>query len=157
MQRSNGTEGEQEEVSLALFGMRNYWEMGDKVVGEIIKKASLLAQQRRSFVLSVLIDYYDCADKGYDRAGFARVERLYFPKLKEEERLMPEMEFTYDKAAKADKAAKQAMRKGKQLGIEQGRLDTARHLLLEGVDEQIICKATKLSKQELAKIKRDLD
>ncbi len=146
-----------EEVSLALFGMRNYWEMNDKVVGEIIKKARLLAQQRRSFVLSVLIDYYDCADKGYDRAGFARVERLYFPKLKEEERLMPEMEFTYDKAARADKAAKQAMRKGKQLGIEQGKLEMVKRLLQAGVDELAICEAAQLSKRELDQIKRSLD
>ena len=135
--------------------MRNYWEMNDKVVGEIIKKARLLAQQRRSFVLSVLIDYYDCADKGYDRAGFARVERLYFPKLKEEERLMPEMEFTYDKAAK------QAMRKGKQLGkqegIEQGKLEMVKRFLRAGFDEQAICKAAQLSKRELAQIKRNLD
>ena len=140
---------------MALFGMRNYWEMNDKVVGEIIKKARLLAQQRRSFVLSVLIDYYDCADKGYDRAGFARVERLYFPKLKEEERLMPEMEFTYDKAAK------QAMRKGKQLGkqegIEQGKLEMVKRFLRAGFDEQAICKAAQLSKRELAQIKRNLD
>ena len=126
-------------------------------MGEIIKKARLLAQQRRSFVLSVLIDYYDCADKGYDRAGFARVERLYFPKLKEEERLMPEMEFTYDKAARADKAAKQAMRKGKQLGIEQGKLEMVKRLLQAGVDELAICEAAQLSKRELAQIKRNLD
>ena len=146
-----------EEVSLALFGMRNYWEMNDKVVGEIIKKTRLLAQQRRSFVLSVLIDYYDCADKGYNRAGFARVERLCFPKLKEEERLMPEMEFTYDKAAKADKAAKQAMRKGKQLGKQLGKLEMVKRFLQAGVDEQTICEAAQLSRQELAQIKCDLD
>ena len=44
-----------------------------------------------------------------------------------------------------------------RLAIEQGKLSTTKHLLLEGVDEQIICKAVWLSKQELAKIKRDLD
>ena len=89
-----------EAVCLALFGMRSYWEMDEDVVCDIIKKARLLPEEERAFVLNMLMDYYECADKGYDRAGFARVERLYFPKLKEEERLMPEMEFTYDKAAK---------------------------------------------------------
>ncbi|MDE3269138.1 MAG: Rpn family recombination-promoting nuclease/putative transposase [Pseudomonadota bacterium] len=112
-----------EEVSLALFGMRNYWERDDEVVAKIIKKARLLPHERRSFVLGVLMDYYEHADKRYGKEGFARVERKYFPNLKEEERLMPEFEFTYDKLArleKAEKAAKQAIIKGRQEGIKQG-------------------------------------
>ena len=147
-----------EAVSLALFGMRNYWDMDEEVVVEILKKARLLAQQEREFVLSVLMDYYECADKGFDRKGFDRVERKRFPHLKEEERLMPEIEFGFDRARQQGKqlGIEQGIEQGKQLGIEQGRLDTARHLLLEGVDERIICKAAKLSKQELEEIKRSL-
>ena len=117
------------------------------------------------------MDYYDCADKDYGRKGFDKVERKRFPHLKEEERLVPTMEFGFDRAKK--EGMQQGLRKGrqqgrqqgkqlgieqgKQLGIEQGRLDTARHLLLEGVDERIICKAAKLSKRELEEIKRSLD
>ncbi len=108
-------------------------------------------------MLSVLMDYYECADKGYGREGFARVERKRFPRLKEEERLMPTIEFGFDRAKQ--QGLRQGLRKGKQLGIEQGiergiergRLDTAKRFLLAGVDEEIICQAaqrtTALSRQ----------
>ena len=57
------------------------------------------------------------------------------------------------------------MRKGKQLGIElgmqrgikQGKLETIKGFLLAGFDEEDVCKAAQLSKQELAQIKRSLD
>lgn len=39
-----------------------------------------------------------CADKGYDIKGFAKIERKRFPHLKEEERLVPEMEVGLDRA-----------------------------------------------------------
>ena len=144
---------------MALFGMRNYWDMDDDVVGEIIDKARLLPRQERDFVFSVLIDYYECADKGYDRKGFARVERKRYPHLKEGEGLVTTVELGFDRAKQ--EGMRQGMRKGKQLGIEKGiklgKLDTARQLLLDGYDEQAICRATKLSKKELAEIKRSLD
>ena len=140
-----------EAVSLALFGMRNYWDMDEEVVVEILKRARLLARQEREFVLSVLMDYYACADKGFGRKGFDEVERKRFPHLKEEERLMPEIEFGFDRARQ------QGRQLGIKQGVEQGRLETVKHFLLEGVDEQIICKAAKLSKQELEEIKRSLD
>ena len=152
-----------EAVCLALFGMRNYWDMDDDVVGKIIDKAHLLPRQERDFVFSVLIDYYECADKGYDRKGFARVERKRYPHLKEGEGLVTTVELGFDRAKQ--EGMRQGMRKGKQLGIEKGiekgiklgKLDTARQLLLDGYDEQAICRATKLSKKELAEIKRSLD
>ena len=77
-----------EAVSLALFGMRNYWDMDEEVVVEILEKAHLLPQQERAFVLSVLMDYYECADRDLGREGFNKVERKRFPHLKEEERLV---------------------------------------------------------------------
>ena len=128
---------------MALFGMRNFWEVDEGIVVQTLKKAHLLPKQEREFVLNVLIDYYECADKRYGREGFAKVERKKFPKLNEEERLVPEMLFGLDRA--------------KQEGIKQGKVDTVKRFLQEGVDERIICKAAKLSKQELAKIKRDLN
>ena len=57
----------------------------------------------------------------------------------------------------SDRAKQQGIEQGKQQGIKLGKLDTARQLLLDGVDERIICKAAKLSKKELAEIKRSLD
>ena len=176
-----------EAVSLALFGMRNYWDMDEEVVVKILEKAHLLPQQEREFVLSVLMDYYECADKGYGRKWFARVERKRFPHLKEEERLVPTMEFGFDRAKQ--QGMRQGMRKGKQLGIErgkqlgiergkqlgiergkqlgiergkqlgieQGKLEMVKRFLQAGFDEQDICKAAQLSKQQLTQIKRNLN
>ena len=146
-------------VCLALFGMRSYWEMDEDVVCDIIKKARLLPEQERAFVLSMLMDYYECADKGYGMQGFNAVERKRFPHLKEEDRIVPEMEFGLDRAKK--EGIQQGLRKGKQqgklLGIEQGKLEMVKRFLLAGFDEQEVCKAAQLSKQELAQIKRSLD
>ncbi len=118
-------------------------------------------------MLSVLMDYYECADKAYGREGFAQVERKRFPRLKEEERLMPTIEFGFDRAKQ--QGLRQGLRKGKQLGVEQGieqgiergiergRLDTAKRFLLAGVDEEIICQAAQLTTEELDDIKRRLE
>ena len=133
-------------VHLALFGMRNFWDIDEDIIAQTLKKARLLPQEEREFVLNVLIDYYECADERYGREGFAKVERKKFPNLKEEDRIMPEMLFGLDRAKE----------EGKQQGIEQGKLEKLemiKRFLLEGIDERIICKATKLSKQELDKIK----
>ncbi len=43
-------------VSLALFGIRNYWDMDEEVVVKILKKARLLPQQEREFMLNVLAE-----------------------------------------------------------------------------------------------------
>ena len=131
----------------------------EDVVHEIIKKARLLPEEERAFVLSMLMDYYECADKGYGMKGFNAVERKRFPHLKEEDRIVPEMEFGLDRAKK--EGMQQGLRKGKQqgkqLGIEQGKLEMVKRFLLAGFDEQEVCKAAQLSKQELDQIKRSLD
>ena len=146
-------------MHLALFGMRNFWEVDEEIVTQTLKKARLLPQEERNFVLNVLIDYYECADERYGRGGFAKVERKKFPNLNEEDRLVPEMLFGLDRAKEEGKqqGIRQGLRKGKQQGIEQGKLEMVKRLLLEGVDEQTICKVAQLSKQELARIKRSLD
>lgn len=148
-----------EAVCLALFGMRNYWEMNDDVIGDILDQAHLLPEEKQAFVLSTLMDYYDSADKGYGLEGFNRVERERFPDLKEEDRIVLDMELGFDRARK--EGMQQGLRKGKRLGklqgIEQGKLEMVKRFLLEGVDEKTICKAAHLSKRELTQIKRDLD
>ena len=85
-------------VHLALFGMRNFWEVDEEIIAQTLRKARLLPQEERNFVLNVLIDYYECADARYGREGFAKVERKKFPNLKEEDRIMPEMLFGLDRA-----------------------------------------------------------
>ena len=67
--------------------------------------------------------------------------------MAQEERLETMLETQSDRAEQ----------RGIEKGMRKGKLDAAKHLLMEGVDERIICKAAKLSKQELAKIKRDLN
>ena len=56
-----------------------------------------------------------------------------------------------------EQGIKQGIEQGRSEGLEQGKLEMLKGLLLAGADEEIICKAAKLSKKELAKIKRSLD
>ena len=150
-------------VSLALFGMCNYWDMDEDIVVKILKQARLLPQQEREFMLNVLMDYYECADKGYGYKEFAKIERKRFVHLKEEERLMPEMEFGLDRARKEgmEQGLRKGMRKGKQLGIEQGvekgLVDVALRLLEKGIGVEEICEITKLSRSKITKLKSGLD
>ena len=97
------------------------------------------------------MDYYECADKGYGKKGFARVERRRFPHLQEGERLVPTMEFGFDRAKR------QGMRKGKQLGIEQGKQDAAKRMLARGMSDDQICDVLQLSAKELIQIKGSLN
>ena len=151
-----------EAVCLALFGMRNYWEMDEDVVHEIIKQARLLPEEERAFVLNMLMDYYECADKGCGLEGFNTVERKRFPHLKEEDRIVPEMEFGLDRAKK--EGMQQGLRKGKQLGIEQGKQqgieqgkrDIVERMLARGMPDDQICDVSQISTMELAAIKREL-
>ncbi len=143
-----------EAVSLALFGMRNYWDLDEEVVVKILKKARLLPRQERGFVLSVLMDYCECADKAYGREGFAQVERKRFPRLKEEERLMPTIEFGFDRAKQ--QGLRQGLRKGKQQGIEQNRQDAATRMLTRGMPDEQIRDVLQLTTEELDDIKRHL-
>ena len=67
---------------------------------------------------------------------------------------MPTIDFGFERAERQGR--EQGIEQGREEGREQGKWDTAKKLLLEGVDERIICKAAQLTKQALAKIKRDL-
>ena len=134
-------------------------------------------------MLSVLMDYYECADKGYGKQGFDKVERKRFPHLKEEERIMPTMEFGLDRAKQQgvrqglrkgkqlgieqgieqgrEQGMQQGMRRGKQLGIEQGiekeRQDAANRMLTRGMPEEQIQDVLQLTAEQLDNIKRKLE
>ena len=71
---------------------------------------------------------------------------------------MPTIDFGFERAERQgrEQGIEQGREEGREEGREQGKWDTAKKLLLEGVDERIICKAAQLTKQALAKIKRDL-
>ena len=126
--------------------MRNYWDMDEEVVVEILKKARLLAREEREFVLSVLMDYYECADKGFGWKGFDKVERKRFPHLKEEERLMPTMEFGFERAE----------RQGREQGIEQKCHEAVTRMLTRGMPEEQIMDVLQLTAEQLEKIKQRL-
>ncbi len=135
----------------AVQGMAEVWDANDDTVAALLTKGRLLSPEDGAFILENLSVYYVSADNAVGEGDFDRVDRERWPDLAQEERLEAMLE------TQSDRAKQLGIEQGKQLGIEQGKLDTARHLLLEGVDERIICKAAQLSKQELAKIKRDLN
>ena len=131
----------------AVQGMAEVWHANDDTVAALLTKGRLLSPEDGAFILENLNVYYVSADNAIGEGDFNRVDRERWPNLAQEERLETMLETQSDRA--------------KQLGIQQGmrkgKLDTAKHLLMEGVDERIICKAAKLSKQELEKIKRELN
>ena len=139
----------------AVQGMAEVWHAGDDTVAALISKGRLLSPEDGAFILENLNVYYINADNAIGKDDFNRVDRERWPDLVQEERLGTMLE------TQSDRAEQLGIEKGKQLGIEHGiklgKLDTARQLLLEGYDEQAICRVTKLSKQELAKIKRELN
>ena len=143
----------------AVQGMAEVWHANDDTVAALLTKGRLLSPEDGAFILENLNVYYVSADNAIAEGDFNRVDRERWPDLAQEERLETMLETQSDRAERLgiEKGKQLGIEQGKQLGIEQGKLDTARHLLLEGVDERIICKAAQLSKQELAKIKRELN
>ena len=139
----------------AVQGMAEVWHANDDTVAALLTKGRLLSPEDGAFILENLNVYYVSADNAIGEGDFYRVDRERWPDLAQEERLETMLE------TQSDRAEQLGIEKGKQLGIEQGiklgKLDTARQLLLDGYDEQAICRVTKLSKQELAKIKRELN
>ena len=86
-----------------------------------VGKPRLIPPRDRGIIMNVLTDYYDYTDKGLGRKEFDRVERRRWPSLREEERLMPTIEFTIDKVnRKIDEAKRVAMQEGRQEGRQEG-------------------------------------
>ena len=143
----------------AVQGMAEVWHATDDTVAALLTRGRLLSPEDGAFLLENLSVYYESADNAIGEGDFNRVDRERWPDLAQEERLETMLETQSDRAKQLgiEQGKQLGIEQGKQLGIEQSKLDTAKHLLMEGVDERIICKAAKLSKQELAKIKRSLD
>ena len=147
----------------AVQGMAEVWHADDDTVAELISKGRLLSPEDGAFILENLNVYYVNADNAIGEGDFNRVDREKWPDLAQEERLEAMLETQSDRAERL--GIEKGMRKGKQLGIEQGKQlgiergmrDMVKRFLRAGFDEQAICKAAQLSKQELAKIKRDLN
>ncbi len=147
----------------AVQGMSEVWHANDDTVAALLTKGRLLSPEDGAFILENLSVYYENADNAIGEGDFYRVDRERWPDLAQEERLETMLETQSDRAKQLgieqgkQLGIEQGKQQGKQLGIEQGKLEMVRRFLMEGVDERIICKASQLSKQELAKIKRDLN
>ena len=143
----------------AVKGMADVWDATDDTIAELLTKCRLLPSEDGGFMLENLNKYYISADNAVDEGDFNRVDRERWPDLAQKERLETMLETQSDRAKQQgiEQGKQQGIEQGKQQGIKLGKLDTARQLLLDGVDERIICKAAKLSKKELAEIKRSLD
>ena len=131
--------------------MAEVWRANDDTLAELISKGRMLAPDDRSFILEALNVYYVCADNMVKEGDFMRVDRERWPDLAEGERMENILELP------SERAERRGIEKGMQQGIEQGKMDMVKRLLLDGVDEQAICRAAQLSKRELAQVKRSLD
>ena len=143
----------------AVKGMTEVWHATDDTVAELLTKCRLLPSEDGGFMLENLRTYLISADNAIDEGDFNRVDRERWPDLAQEERLETMLETQSDRAKQ--QGIEQGIEQGKQLGIEQGieqgKMDMVKRLLLDGVDEQTICRAAQLSKHELAQIKRSID
>lgn len=142
----------------AVQGMAEVWDADDDTVAALLTKGRSLSPEDGAFILENLNVYYISADNAIAEGDFSRVDRERWPDLTQEERLEAMLETQSDRAEQIgiEKGKQLGIEKGKLLGIEQGKLEMVKRFLLEGVDEQIICKAAQLSKRELTQIKRSL-
>ena len=130
----------------AVQGMAEVWDADDDTVAALLTKGRLLSPEDGAFILENLNVYYVSADNAIAEGDFNRIDRQRWPDLAQEERLEAMLETQSDRAE----------RLGIKRGIEQGKLEMVKRFLQAGVEEQTICRAAQLSKQELAKIKRSL-
>ena len=126
--------------AIIIHAMGEVWS-ADETVAFIVDRVRLLPPEDAWFLLTSLIDYYKSADIGIEREDFDRVDRKRHPNL-QEDRLMPAIEFSLDKA--------------EERGIRKGIQEVAMRLLQAGVDEKNIRMAAKISAKELAALKRKL-
>ena len=141
-------------IAMILYGM-SVWDADENTIAHLLAKAHDLDRAEASYLATTLNDYYIHADNFVEESDFERVERERWPDLKEEDRIMQTYYFGPERYRREGIA--QGIEQGIEQGFEQGKLEMVKSLLLAGADEQIICKAAKLSKKELAKIKRSLD
>ncbi len=136
--------------AIIIHAMGEVWSANDETVAFIVDRVRQLPPEDAWFLLIALMDYYKSADTGIEREDFDRVDRKRHPNLQEEDRLMPAIEFSLDKAEE------RGIRKGMQEGMQEGRQEVAMRLLQAGVDEETIRTAAQISVKELAALKRKL-
>ena len=144
--------------AIIIHAMGEVWSANNETVAFIVDRVRLLPPEDAWFLLIALMDYYKSADTGMGLKDFDRVDRQRHPNLQEEDRLMPAIEFSLDKAEKRGirKGKLLGMQEGKQEGRQEGRQEVAMRLLQAGVDEETIRTAAQISVKELADLKRKL-
>ncbi len=161
-------------AGIILYAMRNFWQATKEHLAVIIKKCSKIDRNDAKLLLAGLMSYYEHADKGLGREEFDRVERDLWPRIREEDRLMPEILLGYDRyfaeglakgqAKGLTKGLTEGLTKGRTEGLTEGltkgrteeRSAVAIRLLKAGVDEGIVRQTTKISKKELTQLKKSL-
>ncbi len=141
-------------AGIILYAMRNFWRATKEHLAVIIKKCSKIDRNDAKLLLAGLMSYYEHTDKGLGREEFDRVERDLWPRIREEDRLMPEILLGYDRYFAEGLAKGQA--KGLTKGRTEERSAVAIRLLKAGVDESIVRQTTKISKKELTQLKKSL-
>ncbi len=136
-----------ESTGVVIEAIRRFWRATEEDVALLLRKAREIPAVHRGIVMIPLTDYYEYTDGGFGRGEFDRIEREYWPGLREEERLMPTIEFSLDKAE----------RRGIEQGIERKQRDVVARMLAKGMPDEQICDVIQLSGEELADIKRTLN
>ena len=126
--------------------MCELWDANDDTLALILEKARRLTRAEAVNLLAALRDYYHSADNSIDRQDFARVERERWPDLKEEEKLMPTIDFGFERAE----------RRGREQGIEKNRREAVTRMLTRGMPEEQILDVLQLTAEQLEKIKQQL-
>ena len=140
--------------AIIIHAMGEVWSANDETVAFIVDRVRLLPPEDAWFLLIALMDYYKSADTGIGLKDFDRVDRQHHPNLQEEDRLMPAIEFSLDKAEK--RGIRKGKLLGKQEGMQEGKQQMIMNLLQAGVDEETIRTAAQISVKELAALKRKL-
>ena len=144
--------------AIVIHAMGEVWGADDETVAFLVERIRQLPDEDAWFLLIALMDYYKSADTGIGLEDFDRIDRKHHPDLQEEDRLMPAIEFSLDKAE--ERGIRKGMQEGKQLGMQEGkqegRQEVAMRLLQAGVDEETIRTAAQISSKELATLKSKL-
>ncbi len=159
-------------LAIIAYGMGELWDANDDTLAYLFDKAQYVPRSEAEYLLTMLRDYYGDADNNIERQDFSRVERERWPELKEEERLMPTIDFGIERATRLgikqgikqglDQGIKrgldQGIKRGLDQGIKRGRQDERRQfvirLLKSGeLNDESICRIAQVSEEQLLEIK----
>ena len=133
-----------------LLILQNIWDLDDKRVAEVIRKANKLPEKDRQELLGRAFDYIQQYDKNFTWKRLRDIESIT---LEKGESIMIPLTNSLEKAEKKgiEKGKKEGIEQGKKLGIQ----DVALKMFEQGLDLEIISKTTGLLKRELEKLRME--